>query len=315
MRIAIVTPSRRDTPLGNSITANRWTEILTSLGHQVQTSTDWDGAFADVLVALHARRSNASVRRFHDHYPQRPVIVALTGTDLYLDIKASEDARDSLAVADRLVVLQNRAGEELDESLRPKIRVIYQSALPPSAKPKPLNDCFEVCVSAHLRDVKDPLRAALAARLLPADSRMRIMHVGRALDDVWARLATEEQRNNPRYRWLGERDHAAALEILARSRGVVVSSEMEGGANVIAEAVVSGVPVICSDISGNVGMLGGDYPGYYKLRDTQNLADILNLLETDPVYRGQLQAFISNLKPRFSHDGEVQAWRSLIQEL
>lgn len=315
MRIAVVTPSRPDSPLGNSITANRWTEILTRLGHQVQTSTEWDGSDAEVLIALHARRSYASVRRFHDSYPGRPIVVGLTGTDLYLDVRSSKEARDSLAIAARLVGLQERAYEELDESLRSKVRVIYQSAVAPPVRLQPLEDCFEVCVSAHLRDVKDPLRAAWAARLLPADSRIRITHVGRALDELWAKRAAEEERDNPRYRWAGEKDHSGALDVLARSQAVVVSSEVEGGANVIAEAAVCGVPILCSRIPGNLGMLGSGYAGYYELRDTEGLARLLSGFETDLIFRDQLRSFMSGLTPRFSYERELHGWEALLYEL
>jgi putative glycosyltransferase (TIGR04348 family) len=313
MRIAIVTPSRPDDFLGNSVTANRWADILANLGHEVRTSTEWDGNDANLLIALHAARSSASIQRFHATYPQRPIVVALTGTDLYRDIRSKEQARESLQIATRLVALQSNAVKELDESLRAKVCVIYQSAVPPSVRPDPLEDCFEVCVLAHLRDVKDPLRPAAAARLLPSSSRIRITHAGRALDPVWAERAREE--NNSRYRWIGGLTHDEAMELLARSRALVVSSEIEGGANVIAEAVVCRIPVVCSEIPGNIGMLGPDYPAYYKLGDSQSLADVLFRLEMDSSYINTVRLWIVGMADRFARQRETQSWQSLLEEL
>ena len=82
-------------------------------------------------------------------------------------------------------------------------------------------------------------------------------------------------RREPRYRWLGGRTHAQTLGWIARSHLLVVSSAMEGGANVIAEAARIGTPVLASRVSGNVGMLGRNYPGYFPLFDERALAGLI----------------------------------------
>ena len=58
---------------------------------------------------------------------------------------------------------------------------------------------FEVLVIGHLRDEKDPLRAAEASRSLPESSRIRVVHLGRAHDEAWADRARAEMDRNPRY--------------------------------------------------------------------------------------------------------------------
>jgi putative glycosyltransferase (TIGR04348 family) len=315
MNIAIVAPSAAHDTSGNSLTAVRWAEILAELGHRVALIGEWGGQEVDLLVALHARRSHPSIERFHHACPDRPIIVALTGTDLYGDLPNDAAARDSLRLANRIVALQGEAGAELDDEARGKLRVIYQSARPPVGSSHPRSDFFEVCVLSHLRDVKDPLRAAFAARDLPPESAIRIVHAGKALEPVWAVRARAEEEINPRYRWLQGLDHAGALELLSRSRLLVVSSEVEGGANVMAEAVVCGVPVICSRISGNVGMLGPGYSGYYNLRDTENLRALLVRAETDPGFLQELQGFVSGLKDRFSPERERESWRRLLEDI
>lgn len=132
---------------------------------------------------------------------------------------------------------------------------------------------------------------------------------------AWEERATAEERANPRYRWIGEQPHDAAMQLLARSQVFVLSSVMEGGASAIAEAVVCGVPVLCSNIPGNVGMLGSEYPGYFQLRDTEQLADLLFRAETDPAFLTNLRQFVKRLQPRFTPAHELAAWARLLQEL
>ena len=120
MKTIIVTPRPVDSTLGNSITARRWADILRTLGHEVAVATEWAGEDYDLFIGLHARRSNATIKKFRQAYPDRPVIVALTGTDLYRDLPDNSEARDSLFVATRIVALQDAALERLDDEARAK---------------------------------------------------------------------------------------------------------------------------------------------------------------------------------------------------
>ena len=51
---------------------------------------------------------------------------------------------------------------------------------------------------------------------------------------------------NPRYIWRGDVNRTAVQRCYARSHAMVISSLMEGGANVVSEAIVAGLPVIAS---------------------------------------------------------------------
>jgi putative glycosyltransferase (TIGR04348 family) len=297
------------------VTALRWARILRGLGHRVQVLERYTGQAYDVLIALHARKSASSVARFARDRPGGPIVLALTGTDVYGDIRTSPAARRSIQSAHRLLALQPLAGRELPAGLRRKVRVVYQSAQKPSGPVRRSRGTFDVCVLAHLRAVKDPLRAALATRLLPASSHIRVLHLGAPLDPRLARRARRETRQNPRYRWLGVRLRPQALRILARCRLLVLSSRLEGGANAVSEGVVCGVPVVSSRIAGSVGLLGADYPGYFPVGDTRALARILTLAEGDQVLYAALAARGRQLKPLFSPARERAAWRRLLAEL
>jgi putative glycosyltransferase (TIGR04348 family) len=289
MKIALVTPAAAGTRHGNRATAARWATLLRGLNHRVAVQLSWDGRAADALIALHARRSSESIARFALAFPRRPLVVVLTGTDLYRDIRTSAAARRSLELATRLVVLQEQGLAELPAALRGKTRVIYQSCRTVTP-PEPLKRHFEVIVSGHLRAEKDSFRCAAALRHLPTASRIAVTHMGGARDPALARQALRLAAGAARYRWLGSVPHARALRTLARGRLMVISSRMEGGANVVSEALAHGVPVIASRIAGNVGMLGRGYAGYYAPGNERALARLLWRAESDPNYYRLLKA-------------------------
>lgn len=314
MKIVLITPARPGSRHGNRGTALRWAAMLRELGHKVSVQVDWDGTPADAMIALHARRSHASMRNFVVCCPDRPLILTLTGTDLYRDIRVDEEAQASLALATRLIVLQEAGLHELEPVLRRKTRVIYQSA--PRVTPLPqLKSCFEVVVSGHLREEKDPFRTAAALELLPATSRIRVTHIGSAMSPAMAKEATAWMRREPRYRWLGEVAHGKALRLLARARLMVISSRMEGGANVVSEALANDVPVIASRVSGNVGMLGKDYAGYYPLENERALSRLLARAETDAAFFRRLAKQCRARKPLTTHAHERDALARLLREI
>ncbi|MGQ4810536.1 hypothetical protein NKDENANG_04013 [Candidatus Entotheonellaceae bacterium PAL068K] len=315
MKIALITPVPAQSRQGNRVTALRWARILRALGHRVTLAQEYDGKPYNLMIALHARRSFTAIERFQHLHPTCPLVVALTGTDLYHDIHTDANAQHSLELAMRLVVLQSKGIEELPDHLHPKTRVIHQSVTGPNGHVTKPKTTFDVCVLGHLRPVKDPFRAAKAARLLPSTSRVRILHVGKALGHDMARRATDEAASNPRYRWLGELPRWRARRVLARSHVLVLSSLMEGGANVISEALAASVPILASQISGSIGLLGEAYPGYFPVADTSALARLLERLETDAGFYDRLSAWCARRAPLIHPDHEHQAWKHLLEDL
>jgi putative glycosyltransferase (TIGR04348 family) len=316
MRIIIITPARPSSRSGNSTTTDRWTRILRELGHKVRVAHRYDGAAADLMIALHAWRSADSIRDFRARFPDRPLIVALSGTDIndYIDHDPAPTLH-SLACADRLVALQELARRRVPARFRRKVRVVYQSAPLLQRTGTRAASGFDVAVIGHLRHVKDPFRAAKAARRLPTTSRIRIVHLGAAETAQWAEMAKAEMKGNPRYVWRGDRPHAEVRRLLGRARAVVLSSISEGGANVISEAVVAGVPVLASRIDGSVGLLGRDYPGYFPVGNTAALARLLHRIETSPDFLARLRRAIARRAHLFRPAREKAEWKKLIREL
>jgi len=313
LRIGIITPAAPGSRHGNRNTAERWARHLRALGHEPHIELEWDGRDCDMLIALHARRSHASIDAWKRAHPRLPLALVLTGTDLYRDIRQDAAARASLRLADRLVVLQARGLDELSAAQRAKARVIFQSvrALRRQAPPR---SYFLVTVIGHLREEKDPFRAALALAHLP-ESRMRVVHLGQAMTAEMGRQARSLMRAEPRYRWLGELDHAGAMRWLARSHVMVISSRMEGGAHVVSEAIGIGVPVIASAIPGNIGLLGDDYPGYYPLANETALAAQLARAHSDPAWLAALEAAVRAKYDEVDPAVERKAIARLIAEL
>jgi glycosyltransferase involved in cell wall biosynthesis len=168
--------------------------------------------------------------------------------------------------------------------------VVHQSVDPVTVPPRrPATGEFRVVVLAHLREVKDPLLAARAVRLLDPSSRVRVHHGGGALDAGWAAAAAAEMADNPRWVWHGDLVRSAAMALLASAHVLACTSVAEGGANVVTEAIAAGIPVIGTRIDGNTGLLGDDHPGLVPVGDERALGGLFHRLATDPAALAELQ--------------------------
>ena len=315
-RITIVSPAAASDNNGNWQTASRWARFL-GKAYRVQVAGSWpipDQPEPDLLIALHARRSAVALAAFCERHPDKPSILALTGTDLYRDIDTVPEAQASLEHASALVVLQEAGLERLPPPLRAKARVIYQSA--PALLPAPAGNKrhLDICMIGHLRPEKDPQTFMHAAQLA-THPRLRLLHIGGALDPALAEAARNTEQATPRYRWRGPMSHAATRQRLKRCSAMVIASHMEGGANVIIEAVTSGVPVLASAIDGNRGMLGNDYAGYFPPGDAAALARLLDRIASDPAFDALLRRQCAARAPLFSPAAEQAALCDLVDNL
>ncbi len=315
-RILIVSPASARENNGNWQTASRWARFLRD-AYDVRITGDWSpgDTAPDLMVALHARRSAAPLAAFTGAHPGRPSVLVLTGTDLYRDIGVDPEARASLARARALVLLQPAGLGQLAPAPRARAHVIYQSA--PALRPHPrtgMERHADICMVGHLRDEKDPLTFIRAASLVSAP-RARLLHIGAALDPALGAAAEAAQGDNPRYRWLGPLPHAATRQRLKRCHAMAISSRMEGGANVIIEAVTSGVPVLASSIDGNRGMLGDDYAGYFEPGDAAALARLADRCILDAAFDALLRRQCAARAALFAPAAEQAALRELVDNL
>jgi putative glycosyltransferase (TIGR04348 family) len=306
-------PSGTAQRTGNHHTAQRWAGFLRQSGHRVRIEEEWQGGAADALIALHARKSAGSVKKFHLEYPGLPLIVALTGTDLYRDIGASAEALHALELATRLIVLQPKGRSHLARHLRAKTRVIYQSADTRLAH-RPPSGCFRLVVVGNLREEKDPFRAAKALAHLPGHAEIELIQVGAALSPEMAQIARRLMHEEPRYRWVGSKPHGEALRLMASSHLLIVSSVMEGGANVICEAARIGAPVLASRVSGNIGMLDAGYAGYFPLFDERRLARLIRRAIDDKAFYSELKSSVRARRALFAPAAEKSGLDALMRE-
>ena len=273
---------------------------------------DWCGANDEMMIALHARRSAASIAAFAARYPQRPLALVLTGTDLYRDIRVDEQAQRSLALASRLIVLQPEGLRELSPAQAAKAMVIYQSARPltPGRRSRRY---FDLALVGHQRPEKDPLTAVRALLHLPVELPVRLFHIGAALDAGLAAEVAALGVQDSRYHWLGALSQAATRQRIKRCHLLLLPSLLEGGANVLIEAVTSGVPVLGSDIPGNRGMLGTDYPGWFPAGNAARLAELIGAAMRDPHYYAILSRRCAERVSLFSPAQECAAVCSLLE--
>ena len=311
--ILIASPALADANNGNWRTAARWAQLLRK--HcRIGIVRDWRGEPCDVLIALHARRSAPSIEAWAAACPDRPLIVVLTGTDLYRDIHGDPAAQQSLARATRLVVLQDRGPRELSAALRRKTVVIYQSARRLTAG-NPPQRVLRVVNVGHLRDEKDPLTFMRAAERMRHRADIRFEQIGAALDPALGRAAAACAAACPHYRWLGALPHAATRQRICRAHLLVNTSRMEGGAQTILEAAQSGTATIASRIPGNLGMLGPRRAGWFEVGDDAQLARLIERARDDAGFLATLRAQTIARAPLFEPAEEERRLVALLHSV
>jgi putative glycosyltransferase (TIGR04348 family) len=315
--IVVVSPAMREANNGNWHTAHRWSKFL-STHCDTALVKSWPTAGVSpaaatapqAMIALHARRSADSIHAWAKHCPGKPLIVVLTGTDLYRDIQHDAVAQQSLALATHLVVLQEDGLQAVPDQWRSKTQVIFQSA--PGLKPAwKASQRFRAVMVGHLRSEKDPLTFMKAALQLGKE-KIHLDQIGDALEATFAVQAKETQRQNPHYHWLGGLPRAVTRQRIKRAHVLVNCSMMEGGAQVILEAVQSDTPVLASRISGNVGMLGADYAGYFPVGDAAALAALLRRCAAEPEFLALLKGQCARRAPLFAPAAEERHVLNLV---
>ena len=310
--ICIISPGLAAANNGNWQTAKRWQQMLSN-DYYVEIMLQWDGKPYDAMLALHARRSADSIAQWAAKSPAKPIVLALTGTDLYRDIAVDPLALQSLKLAHRLIVLQDMGPRSVPPEFQSKSQVIFQST-PRRQSVTKTTQKLRALMVGHLRSEKSPETYFAAARALAHRSDIVLDHIGAPLDADLGRQARQLADEVPTYRYLGEQTHAATRARIARAHVLVHPSRMEGGAHVVMEAVMSGTPVLASRIDGNVGMLGADYDGYFPWGDAQALVNLLQRCKNEPLFLDHLKKQCALRSPLFEPRAEQAALLQIVNK-
>lgn len=314
MKVLVTTPYEKNSLQGNTVTAKRVVSILQESGiESAVLSNDDEVGRADVLIALHARKSAHFIDEFLAVNPAGKVIVYLTGTDLYSDIPSCcEICEKSMELADALVVSQEASLSSVPERYCAKSVVVHKSIeIPELASKATEPDLFTVI--GHLRAVKQPFMAVESLQLL--EGSVRLVLLGKEVDLGSDEISRKWQAKDPRFQWLGGVPYAETLQWMQRSVATINTSLAEGGANSVGESIVLGVPVLASRVEGNVGMLGDDYAGYFSADSEQELADLMHRVIHDSDFLEKLRQQVRVRSEKFLRENEKQDWMNVIQKI
>ena len=165
----------------------------------------------------------------------------------------------------------------------------------------------------HLRAEKNPRTYWRAAQRLAARRDIRLDHIGAALDPALGAEAAGLAAQLQELRWLvGPLPHGTVRRRIAAAHVLVHASRIEGGANVVIEAIRSGTPVLASRIDGNLGLLGSDYEGVFDVGDDRALAALIERCRDDAGMLPRLMAQVALRSPLFEPAVERAAVQCLV---
>ena len=317
--VLVSSPFPIDSAQGNSVSARRIAGRIADLGWRTELTSGYQDQEASILIALHARRGAEAVEVVSKRPPGNPIVLVLTGTDLYKDLpNGDRTCVRSMELADALVIYQEASAEAVPARFHDKLHTIWKSVdLPiPDALPPPAERPLTLTILAHLRTIKDPFLPAAALSRLPGSMEVRIDHFGVELEPGLAAVAREWMRREPRYRWHPPLDRERVAAAIVASHATINSGRAEGGSNAISESIVQGTPVLASQIPANVGFLGESYAGYFAAGDVEGLAALIErCCDTDSMLLAQLARQVEARAPLFQAETESTGWKSLIGPL
>ncbi len=326
MKVFISAPYERGSVQGNCITAERLVSFFLDSGVDASVLYLGDRVGAgDVLVALHARKSRHFIDDFLLLNAGGRVVVYLTGTDLYSDIRGGcEVCLSSLELADVIVISQGASMASVPDAFKSKVVVVHKSIDLPEGFVSDLelvddgDEALEVgliSVVGHLRAVKQPFLAVEALSVLNEECEVELVLLGNVVDAEMLEIGEEWCRRESRFRWFRGVEHVDALRWVRRSLVTVNSSLAEGGANSVGESIVLGVPVLATRVEGNVGMLGEDYEGYFGVGDVGELAALMKRVLVDAVFLSRLREQVGVRAGLLRPEREKLGWMQLLENI
>jgi len=140
---------------------------------------------------------------------------------------------------------------------------------------------------AGLAERKNLTMLVRAASLCKAEARLRFCVVGGGPDEQAVRTAIHDYGVGDRFTLLGEREEAWTL--LAGFDLFVLSSRTEGLPNALMEAMMAGLPCVCTDVGGCGELVAHGLTGYLvDPGDARALADRIVELAADTALRSTM---------------------------
>ena len=305
--------------MGNWRTASRYAQMLRASGINAAVFEPKDMADAcahtgqrTVAIVLNAARSHQEITTFAR--AGIPVMVVLTGTDLYgalaPDATGSErygQAEKAMHTASLLLTLQEEAKNEVQQrwpKLADRVHSIIQTSpqrSPHAPRITPNSKTVRFLIAAHIREEKDPRTAFLAFHKAFPDGwavrsegrrvPVRLIHVGGRRDKSLAQELMQMGSNYPGILLEGSLSHAQTMRQMTHVHCLVQPSVSEGGALVVSEAVACRLPILASNIPSHRSQLGADYPGLFPVGSVSGLAELMTRFVGD-------QAFVDSLFAR-----------------
>jgi glycosyltransferase involved in cell wall biosynthesis len=334
MKVALLTPCYYPFVRGNAVTVRRVENNLAAFGCEVEvfplnTSTAEDTLKrvkrfgAEVIHAFHGFLGGR-IARLIAATLGKPYVITLTGSDVY---EALHDARrhdtvsalnDSAAIIAFHESIRNRLTEDLPELFDKTFVVAQGVEMPGSDYPHhgefmPAEDDLVILLPAGLRPVKNVAFAPpLLGKLHDRGARLYFILLGPVLHRGYAAEVLSEQEKFPFAHYFGEVGHNSIGWFYGQADIVLNTSSFEGGmANTVLEAMLSGKPVLASNIEGNRSVIEDGVTGFLYQGETDFL-EKLEMLAGDEKLRYKIgKKARSFVERNFSPEKEAATYLEL----
>jgi len=286
---------------------------------------------SDVVVALHAGHCHRALEVWRSLGKPIPLIFIVSGTDLFQPILeenvVSDEFRSACSDAESIVTLARGLHryypEEERDLWRDRTQTILQGANPIAWQLSEASTQLAVVIG-NLRSIKDPWLPVEALSVLKQRGTasglapLEVQHYGSLLDEADQQRVESAQARLPgpdlRWCWKSEVSRGQIENLMSLAPLLIHPSVHEGGANVVGEFLVSGLPILASRAPGNLGLLGEDWPGLFDVGDAHGLADLLHRWRTSGDFRNSLFSASKRLSSKHDLSCERESWYRLLKQ-
>jgi len=320
--IKIFSPTRDDVVTGNYVTAKRYAYHLQNLGHRVFAFNELEGIVnvegVRCAFVLHAEKGSHVIKELAA--TNIPVVLVLTGTDLYRDIISTKKSKKerclrSIQLASAIIVLHENAVSDLLKVVsfpKERIFVVLQSVVGFQKRSSffKKKDQYKILLLSNIRKEKGIIIAISGflefQKNIDARTKFTLDHIGGVLDQGYFKKITNLLEGVKSVSFLGSFEKEKLQTNLASYDLLLHSSFIEGGSLVIQEAQNAGLPIIASDISCHTSLLGHDYVGLHSVGSVKDVSKKLYTFFSDELFRNEMEKQLSSCPSTRSTIGREQ---------